>query len=83
MAKDHRPRKMAEFVHTDEGTFLQEPPPASNIVPSSPTKYHLSGKRRPKDEWTPEDEKKWKAYWEKIDSEYEAWDMHYKRQKWT
>lgn len=81
MAKDHRPKPPLDYTYTKEGTFECMGPPTGNPTPNAASRY--LGIRRPKESWTPEDERKWKAYWEKNDSEFAAWEMHYKRKKWN
>ena len=79
MAKDHRPYKKLPYVHTNEGTFEVGDPPSSNKSPCQPKRPS----HKVKEEWTEADAKKWREYWDQVDSEFDAWEMHYKRQQWN
>ncbi len=79
-AKDHRPEKwkQKDFTPTGRETVPVSYPPGGNEVGAAPTKTG-----RPFDvEWTPERKKLWDTYWASVQSEYDAWNMHYKRAKW-
>lgn len=78
MAKDHRPKQNKPFVFAPDGVQEAKTPPSTNPMPAAPSKYAM----RPGVFLTPEQRKKWDAYWEGVESEFDAWNMHYKRSKW-
>ena len=81
MAKDHRPDRFKDRPHrmTPDGTMEARVPPSSNSIGQGPTKM-LRPKTR--EEWTPDDERRWVEYWDKQRSEWESWEDHYRRSKW-
>lgn len=81
MAKDHRPKKSPPFKFAPDGVVEANPPPASNPMPPAPSPYADLGMKQLLHD-SPEKRKQWDAYWESVQSEFDAWNMHYKRTKW-
>lgn len=79
MPKDHREHKERHFKRAPDGVF-EASEATSNKMPTAPHRFMFAKGQEPMHDG--EKKKLWEKYWEGVQMEFDAWDMHYKRQKW-